>query len=201
MAGTAAFHSPKGQAVIETDSLSDIRSSKKVYTSVDQPLNAIRCLESALLNFLEDTSILLSLARLYEGIGETDLSQQHYKRLLKEDCTNIESIACIATHHFYSDQPEIALRYFRRILQMGFSSAETFTNIGLCCFYAQQNDLALKCIHTALDLADDDETLAHLWYNVGQTPISDLIARVTMAKQWSGHDPSLDQPYVGLCFK
>ena len=37
----------------------------------------------------------------------------HYKEVLKADATNVEAIACIATNHFYSDQPEIALRFYR----------------------------------------------------------------------------------------
>ena len=33
--------------------------------------------------------------------------------MLKFDSTNVEAIACIGTHHFYTDQPEIALRFYR----------------------------------------------------------------------------------------
>ena len=40
-------------------------------------------------------------------------SLAHYHQVLKTDSTCIEAIACIATHHFYDDQPEIALRYYR----------------------------------------------------------------------------------------
>lgn len=36
-----------------------------------------------------------------------------YKEVLKFDSMNVEAIACIATHHFYSDQPEIALKFYR----------------------------------------------------------------------------------------
>lgn len=36
-----------------------------------------------------------------------------YKDVLKHDSTHIEALACIASHHFYTDQPEIALRYYR----------------------------------------------------------------------------------------
>ena len=38
---------------------------------------------------------------------------QVYKDVLHYDNTHVEAIACIATQHFYIDQPEIALRYFR----------------------------------------------------------------------------------------
>lgn len=30
-----------------------------------------------------------------------------------EDAMNTEALACVAVHHFYNDQPEIALRYYR----------------------------------------------------------------------------------------
>ena len=36
-----------------------------------------------------------------------------YKDVLNFDNTHIEAIASIATQHFYTDQPEIALRFFR----------------------------------------------------------------------------------------
>ena len=38
---------------------------------------------------------------------------QFYKEVLKSDCMHVEAIACIGTHHFYTDQPEIALKFYR----------------------------------------------------------------------------------------
>lgn len=38
---------------------------------------------------------------------------QLYKEVLHFDNTHVEAIACIATQHFYTDQPEIALRFYR----------------------------------------------------------------------------------------
>ncbi len=37
-----------------------------------------------------------------------------YKNVLFHDASNVEAIACLAAHHFYTDQPEIALRWGRR---------------------------------------------------------------------------------------
>ena len=39
-------------------------------------------------------------------------------QVLYFDSSNVESIACLASHHFYTDQPEIALRFYRRLLQV-----------------------------------------------------------------------------------
>ena len=36
-----------------------------------------------------------------------------YKDIVIEDATHIEAIACIGMHHFYTDQPEVALRFYR----------------------------------------------------------------------------------------
>ncbi len=36
-----------------------------------------------------------------------------YKDVLLQDASNIEAIACIGMHHFYTDQPEVALRFYR----------------------------------------------------------------------------------------
>lgn len=49
----------------------------------------------------------------FKGLNDLNSAVHHYKDVLKQDSTNIEAIACIATNHFYSDQPEIALRFYR----------------------------------------------------------------------------------------
>lgn len=38
-----------------------------------------------------------------------------------------EAIACLASHHFYTDQPELALRFYRRMLQNGVVSAVSWS--------------------------------------------------------------------------
>ena len=48
-----------------------------------------------------------------QGMGDLDTAVTYYREVLKYDSTCIEAIACIATHHFYSDQPELALRFYR----------------------------------------------------------------------------------------
>ena len=62
----------------------------------------------------------------------------------------------LQSHHFYTDQPEIALRFYRRLLQMGVNNTELWSNLGLCCFYASQYDMTLNCFERALALASDD---------------------------------------------
>ena len=46
--------------------------------------------------------------------------------MLQYDAVNAEAIACLASHHFYTDQPELALRFYRRMLQNGVTSAATW---------------------------------------------------------------------------
>lgn len=41
------------------------------------------------------------------------MSVKYYRDILELDATDMESIACIGLHHFYSDQPEVALRFYR----------------------------------------------------------------------------------------
>lgn len=88
-------------------------------------------------------------------------------QVLALDASSVEAIACLASHSFYTDQPEIALRYYRRLLQMGVSNAEIWNNLGLCCFYASQYDMCLSCFERALSMADDS-SLPDVWYNIGQ---------------------------------
>ena len=82
----------------------------KVYTRLDQPLSALKTYEQGLRRFPEEIVLLVCSARIHEALNDTDKCISLYKQVLQLDNTNIESIASIATHHFYSDQPEIALR-------------------------------------------------------------------------------------------
>jgi tetratricopeptide repeat protein 8 len=142
----------------------------KVHVKLDQPLAAIENFKKGLSTFPKDVSLLTGVARIYEGIGEMEKAVDQYRNVLEMDSTNIEAIACLGTHHFYSDQPEIALRYYRRLLQMGVYNTEVFLNLGLCCFYAQQYDIALNCLLRALSLASDEQ-FADVWYNIGHVAL------------------------------
>lgn len=51
--------------------------------------------------------------RIFEGLNNIPMSVKYYRDILELDATDMESIACIGLHHFYSDQPEVALRYYR----------------------------------------------------------------------------------------
>eukprot|EP00042_Codosiga_hollandica_P043094 m.404376 g.404376 ORF g.404376 m.404376 type:complete len:503 (+) comp56475_c0_seq18:50-1558(+) len=138
----------------------------KVYIRLDQPQNAIQCYTEGLEKFPTETQFMAGIARVYEGIGDLTVAVQHYKKLLTCDSTNVEGIASLAANCFYSDQPEYALIYYRRLLQVGVSSAELFNNLALCCFYAQQYDMTLGSFERALALAQSNEALADIWYNI-----------------------------------
>lgn len=100
-----------------------------------------------------------------------DESIKFYKEVLNSDGTNIEAVASIATNYFYNDQPEVALKFYRRLMQMGIYNSEIFNNIGLCCFYAQQYDMIIACFERALSLANTDQQLADIWYNLGHVAV------------------------------
>ena len=46
-------------------------------------------------------------------MNDMENATKFYKQVLHQDNMNIEAIACIATHYFYTDQPEIALKFYR----------------------------------------------------------------------------------------
>ena len=48
-----------------------------------------------------------------QGMNDTVNGVKFYKDVLHQDNMNIEAIACIGNHYFYSDQPEIALKFYR----------------------------------------------------------------------------------------
>uniref|UniRef100_A0A0M3IBS7 TPR_REGION domain-containing protein n=1 Tax=Ascaris lumbricoides TaxID=6252 RepID=A0A0M3IBS7_ASCLU len=134
----------------------------KCYYRLGMFTDAIKQFQSSLNN----QKMVETYAYLAKQLGEMEKSVETYKCVLRQDASNIEAIACVATNYFYSDQPEIALRYYRRILQMGVNNAELFMNLGLCCFFCQQFDLSMSCIERALSIADDD-VVADTWYNTG----------------------------------
>mmetsp|Transcript_14346 Transcript_14346/g.34067 ORF Transcript_14346/g.34067 Transcript_14346/m.34067 type:complete len:509 (-) Transcript_14346:210-1736(-) len=123
----------------------------RVYLKLDQPNAALE-------------------ARTCDVLNEGTKAIVHYKRALQLDATHVEALACLAAHHFYTDQPELALRFFRRLLQLGVSSPALWNNLGLSCFFSAQYDLCLAAFERALALASDAES-GDVWYNVGQVAI------------------------------
>ncbi|KAF4652135.1 Tetratricopeptide repeat protein 8 [Perkinsus olseni] len=143
----------------------------RVYLKLDQPLVAIDTYKKSSLQYPGDPSVRLGIARVAAAIGDESASIDVYKEVLQLDPVNCEGIASLAAHHFYNDQPEVALRYYRRLLQLGVvASPELWNNLGLSCFYGQHYDLCLTCMERALMFADD-KTLADVWYNIGHIGI------------------------------
>eukprot|EP00744_Colponema_vietnamica_P015647 GILI01021941.1.p1 GENE.GILI01021941.1~~GILI01021941.1.p1 ORF type:complete len:520 (-),score=157.53 GILI01021941.1:66-1583(-) len=142
----------------------------KVYIKIDQPNTALEIYTKASEKFVGETHLLLGMARIYEQLNDSNKAIQIFKKVLHFDSCNPEAIACLASHHFYTDQPEVALRFYRRLVQMGINNAELWNNLGLCCFYASQYDMCLSCFERALALADDSN-MADVWYNIGQVAI------------------------------
>ncbi|XP_024936761.1 tetratricopeptide repeat protein 8 isoform X2 [Cephus cinctus] len=142
----------------------------RVYVRLDQPLAALETCKKGLEYFSNDVTILTEMARVFEGLNNMPMSVKYYKMIVQEDASHTEGIASIGMHHFYNDQPELALRYYRRILQMGVYNAEVFNNLGLCCFYSQQYDHTVSCFERAISLATD-ENIADVWYNISHIAI------------------------------
>lgn len=143
-----------------------------VYIRLDLPNSAIDVLNDAIEKFPVEPRIVLGLARIYDMLNDSDQAIMFYKKVLILDSSNVEAIACLGAHYFYSDQSEMSLRYYRRLLQMGIvNNTELWNNIGLCCFYSSQYDMSLTCFDRALRLATDDE-LADVWYNIGHIGIA-----------------------------
>ncbi|CAG9463813.1 unnamed protein product [Pedinophyceae sp. YPF-701] len=139
----------------------------KCYVRMDQPNTAIEHFERGLAAHPSDTDLQLGIGRLHDALNSLDRGVEVYRRVLYWDASNVEAIACLGAHSFYSDQPEIALRFYRRLLQMGVSSTELWNNLALCCFHAGQYDMTIICFEKALQLAGDAEG-ADIWYNIGQ---------------------------------
>jgi len=142
----------------------------KIFYRIDQP-NAALAVYGTALDRIKDPSFAIGTARIFEALGDIATSVSHYRTALMMDPTSVESLACIAAHHFYIDQPEVAIRYYRHILQMGVVSCEVWNNLGLSCFYSGQYDIALGCFDKALLLADELNA-SDVWYNISRTAIA-----------------------------
>jgi len=143
----------------------------RIFLKQDQPNVALQQYENAANKHVGDTTLLLGLARTYDALNQCLQGAQIYKQVLYYDSMSVEAISCLASHHFYSDQPEVALRFYRRLLQTGMSKcAELWNNLGLCCFYSGQYDLTLSCFERSLLLADD-ASMPDVWFNIAHVAI------------------------------
>ncbi|EMP39405.1 Tetratricopeptide repeat protein 8 [Chelonia mydas] len=158
-------------ALKQQDMVDTILYLAKVYFRLDQPLTALHLFKQGLDRFPGEVTLLCGIARIYEEMNNISLAAEYYRKVLKQDNTHVEAIACIGSNHFYSDQPEIALRFYRRLLQMGVYNCQLFNNLGLCCFYAQQYDMTLTSLERALSLAENEEEAADVWYNLGHVAV------------------------------
>jgi tetratricopeptide repeat protein 8 len=85
----------------------------KVHLRFDQPQSALDDYVRGAKEFEGETHLLLGMARVLDQLNELDRAQIVYHQVLQFDSSNAEAIACLAAHHFYSDQPELGLRYYK----------------------------------------------------------------------------------------
>jgi|TARA_B110000208_G_scaffold48886_3_gene64602 tetratricopeptide repeat protein 8 len=181
----------------------------KVYVRLDQPQNVLECYAavSEAFDHPTDPQLLAASARLHEGIGKVEQSIALYKEALALEPSCVEAMASLASHHFYSDQPEVAMRYYRRLLQVGPTmqhSVELWNNLGLCAFYASQHDMALPCMQRALALVAGEDgggvCAADVWHNIGQIAIGigDLSLGYQALKIAIANDPNHAESYTNL---
>ncbi|KAH8853501.1 Tetratricopeptide repeat protein isoform 2 [Schistosoma japonicum] len=137
----------------------------------DQPGRAIGIYDKGLERFPHDIDLLTGKARIYQKMNNILKSIALYNEIVQIDDMNIESLASLAMHYFYEDEPEISLKYYRRILQYGYESTELYNNLGLCTFYTQQYDLCLSFFNQAIALSDETNS-ADIYYNLGHIAIN-----------------------------
>jgi tetratricopeptide repeat protein 8 len=141
-----------------------------LYIKMDQPMKALEVLNKGIQDNPGEMYFKIYQARIHEMLNDYEMSIGLYKDVLILDNCNFEAIACIGSHHFYSDQPEIALKFYKRLFELGINSSEIWNNLGLCAYYSGQYDLCLSCFEKALMLADDTSS-ADIWYNISHMAI------------------------------
>jgi len=63
-----------------------------------------------------ETHLITGIARIHDLLNDPGKAVSFYKKILIFDNSSIESIAQLASYHFYTDQPEVALRFYRRLV-------------------------------------------------------------------------------------
>ena len=104
----------------------------KVYMKRDQALKTIETYQKGLESHPFEVHLYTGISRAYEIVNDPMNSNKHCKVVLNFDNTNVEAIATLASYHFYTNQPEIALRFYRRLIQCGVNNSELWNNVGLC---------------------------------------------------------------------
>ena len=82
------------------------------------PVLALDLLKNASDKFSTDARLIIGMARIYESLNDLENSVAMYKKVLSLDASNIEALASLGAHFFYSDQPELSIRYYRRLIQV-----------------------------------------------------------------------------------
>jgi tetratricopeptide repeat protein 8 len=90
------------------------------------PVLALDLLKNASEKFSTDARLIIGMARIYESLNDLENSVAMYKKVLSLDASNIEALASLGAHFFYSDQPELSIRYYRRLIQV---------NLEIICSY------------------------------------------------------------------
>lgn len=85
----------------------------RVYVKIDQPLAALEVLDVALEKMPDDTGLLTQQGRIFELMDNLQASARMYRHIAQLEPVNAEALASIAVHHFYGNQPEMALMYYR----------------------------------------------------------------------------------------
>lgn len=88
----------------------------RVYVKIDQPLAALEVLDLALEKMPNDTGLLTQQGRIFELMDNLQASARMYRHIAQLEPVNAEALASIAVHHFYGNQPEMALMYYRSVL-------------------------------------------------------------------------------------
>jgi len=151
-----------------------------IYTVLDQPNSALKVLKEAK-GSSSDLLLLVSQARLEDARGNSSASGKLYESVLKHDPTNREALCQLASSHFYAADPVRSFVLYRQALQSGTLCAATYNNIGLAAAAIGQVDLSFRCFQFGLNVAEDDEEIEMIWYNVGNVAMQ--IGEFDLAKR------------------
>jgi tetratricopeptide repeat protein 8 len=125
-------------AIKQNNNVNCVLQLSHLYIKMDQPMKSLEILSKAASENYGEIYYNIYQARIQEMLSDYEESMLLYKGVLGLDNCNFEAIACIGSHHFYSDHPEVALKFYKRLFELGITSADVWNNLGLCAYYSGQ---------------------------------------------------------------
>ena len=180
----------------------------------DELSQAISVYDNGILSFSQSPDLDLAIARAHEIIGDKELALRMYDKVLEQDPSCIEAIACSASLCMELRDIERAFSLYTRLLVFGVRDPAVLANLAICFQYMNDTTNALWFQIRAIEAGEiylsqhgeeaDDYSMiiADMWYNAGLIfcRIADFFAASKCFNAALGLRPGHPEATTGLAF-